>query len=60
MCITSDAENLDGDTHLIESIILQRKFQGLPKYQKQRLILIQQGLGCEIQVWRSDIGLVID
>ena len=45
MCITSDTENLDGVTHLIESIILQRKSQGLPKYQKQRIILIQQALG---------------
>ena len=44
-CITSDTENLDGVTHLIESIILQRKSQGLPKYQKQRIILIQQALG---------------
>ena len=45
MCIASDTENLDGVTHLIESIILQRKSQGLPKYQKQRIILIQQALG---------------
>ena len=44
-CITSDTENLDGVTHLIESIIQQRKSQGLPKYQKQRIILIQQALG---------------
>ena len=54
MCITSDTENLDGVTHLIESIILQRKFQGLPKYPKQRIILTQQALGlwnASMQKW---------
>ena len=34
VCITSDTENLDEVTNLIESITLQRKFLGLPKYRK--------------------------
>ena len=45
VCITSDTENLESLTSLIESRILQRKFQGLPKYQKQKIVFMQQALG---------------